>query len=341
MMKKGWFVIGLVFALLIGPAILASADTVVVVDQAGNPVTIERPVDRIVSIDGIGTYYVYALGRGDSLVAAWYIGVKGLEKAPEGLFRLEPRLPEILRFGDPNVEEMVSLDPDLIIVNGSRHGAFAAQMNDLGVPTIQLLVETPGALKDSLRLIAAAIGGDTIPRAEALVADYDRVFDTVETSLSGLPESRRPRVLFIGTDKLRVASGDMYQTYLIEVSGGVSITSGLSGYWNDVNLEQVLLWDPDVIVIAPYGGIQPEDILTDPDWQAISAVENGRVYKMPRVLAAMDTPVPESLLGVVWMANLLYPDLVPLDLATEAEHFYSTYYDYELTDEELVTLLGE
>jgi len=225
MMKKGWFVIGLVFALLIGPAILASADTVVVVDQAGNPVTIERPVDRIVSIDGIGTYYVYALGRGDSLVAAWYIGVKGLEKAPEGLFRLEPRLPEILRFGDPNVEEMVSLDPDLIIVNGSRHGAFAAQMNDLGVPTIQLLVETPGALKDSLRLIAAAIGGDTIPRAEALVADYDRVFDTVETSLSGLPESRRPRVLFIGTDKLRVASGDMYQSYLIEVSGGVSITS--------------------------------------------------------------------------------------------------------------------
>ena len=341
-MKKGWSVFGLFVGFLIGLSLFAAAaSAVVVIDQAENPITVVQPVERIVSVDGYATYYVYALGAGDRLVAGWYLGVKGLANAPEALFRLEPRLEELLRFGDPNVEEMVALNAQLIIVNGSRHGAFAAQMNDLGVPTIQLLVETPGALKDALRLISAAIGGEAIPRAQALVADYDRVFETVKTSLSGLPESRRPRVLFVGTEKLRVASGDMYQSCLIEAAGGVPVSSALSGYWSDVNLEQVLLWDPDVIVIAPYGLVTPEDILADPDWQAISAVRSGRIYKMPRVIAAMDTPVPESLLGVVWMANLLYPDLVPLDLATEAEHFYSTYYGYELTDEELVTLLGE
>jgi len=215
---------------------------VVVIDQAGAQVAIEQPVERIVSVDGYATYYVYALGAGDRLVAGWYLGVKGLTNAPEALFRLEPRLEELLRFGDPNVEEMVSLGAQLIMVNGSRHGAFAAQMNDLGVPTIQLLVETPGALKDALRLIAAAIGGDAISRAEALIADYDRVFSAVEESLTDLPDPDRPRVLFIGTDKLKVISGDMYQTSLIEGSGGVPVTSGLSGYWNEVNLEQILIW---------------------------------------------------------------------------------------------------
>ena len=334
-------VLSVIVVFMISLSLLAGAESVVVVDQTGTPVTVERPVDRIVSIDGIGTYYVYALGAGERLVAAWYIGVKGLDRAPEGLFRLEPRLSEILRFGDPNVEEMVALNARLIIVNGSRHGPFAAQMNGLGIPTIQLLVETPDGIKEALRIIAQALGGDAIGRAEALIADYDRVFGTIRNSLEGLPASDRPRVLFVGTEKLRVASGEMYQTDLIEAAGGVSVTSGLSGYWNDVNLEQVLLWDPDVIVIAPYGGIQPEDILTDPDWQAISAVENGRVYKMPRIIAAMDTPVPESLLGVVWMADLLYPGVIPLDLAAEAEGFYSTYYGYELTDEELATLLGK
>lgn len=339
-MRKGLLRIGMFVAFLVGLSLFAGADTIVVIDQTGNPVTVVQPVERIVSVDGIGTYYVYALGAGDRLVAGWYLGVKGLANAPEALLRLEPRLAEILRFGDPNVEEMVSLNAQLIIVNGSRHGAFATQMNGLGVPVIQLLVETPDGIKDALRIIAQAVGGDAIPRAEALIADYDRVFKAVEDSLADLSAADRPKVLFVGTEKLRVASGDMYQTDLIEAAGGVSVSSGLSGYWNEVNLEQILIWDPDVIVIAPYGPVTPEDVLSDPDWQAISAVRAGRVYKMPRVISAMDTPVPESLLGVVWMTDLLYSDLVPLDLAREAERFYSTYYDYELTDEEIATLLS-
>jgi iron complex transport system substrate-binding protein len=61
---------------------------------------------------------------------------------------------------------------------------------------------------------------------------------------------------------------------------------------------------------------------------------------MPRVVAPMDTPVPESVLGIVWLAGVLYPERTTLDMATEATAFYSTYYAYALSAEELAHLAG-
>ena len=312
-----------------------SENAIEIVDQTGATVRISRPVERLASVYGAGTFYVYTLGAADRLVMAWYIGVKGIANATEAMFRLEPRLEEILSFGDPNVEEMVARDAQLVLVDGSRHAAFAEQMAELGVPVIQYLVETPEALAEAVLLTGEALGAEALGRANAFLDDYDRVLSTVADDVGNLAPEERVRVLFLGTDRLQVASGDMYQTCLVEAAGGISVSRELAGYWNEVNLEQVLLWDPDVILIPPYGPVQPADVLGDPDWATIRAVQDGRVHRMPRVIAPMDTPVPESLLGVAWMASLFYPDRVRLDLRAEVDRFYAFYYGYELTEAEL------
>ena len=317
---------------------LASETPVELIDQTGTRVTVTPPIERLVSVYGPGTFSVYALGAGDRLAMAWYVGVRGIAQASDAMRRFEPRLEELLSFGDPNVEEMIARGADLILVDGSRHGAFAGQMNGLGVPTLQFLVETPEALSESLRLLSEALGEEAKQRAAAFAADYDRVVSAVQADLSDVQTEDRVRVLFIGTDPLTVASGDMYQTLLIEAAGGISATRELAGYWNEVNLEQVLLWNPEVILIAPYGPVQPADLLESADWQAVAAVQAGRVHRMPRVLAPMDTPVPESLLGVVWIANVLYPKRVDLDLTSEAVAFYANYYNYALSDAEIAQL---
>jgi iron complex transport system substrate-binding protein len=332
-----WIGVALVVALA---GATAAEEVIEIVDQIGTTVRIPQPVERLVSVYGAGTFYVYALGASERLVMAWYIGVKGIANASEAMFRLEPRLEEILAFGDPNAEEMVVRDAQLILVDGSRHGAFAQQMSELGVPVIRYLVETPKALKEAVLLTGQALGPAALERANVFVQDYDRLFSAVALDLEGLRPDKRARVLFLGTDPLSVASGDMYQTFLIEAAGGVSVTRGLTGYWNEVNLEQILLWDPDVILIPPYGPVQSADVLEDPDWAAISAVRNGRVHRIPRGIAPMDAPVPESLLGVAWMASVFYPDLIRLDLAAEVDRFYAFYYDYDLTEAELEHLTG-
>ena len=317
---------------------LAAETPVELIDQTGTRVTVAPPIERLVSVYGPGTFSVYALGAGDRLAMAWYVGVRGIAQASDAMRRFEPRLEELLSFGDPNVEEMIARGADLILVDGSRHGAFAGQMNGLGVPTLQFLVETPEALAESLRLLSEALGEEAKQRAAAFAADYDRVVSVVQADLSDVQTEDRVRVLFIGTDPLTVASGDMYQTLLIEAAGGISVTRELAGYWNEVNLEQVLLWNPEVILIAPYGPVQPAGLLESADWQAVAAVQAGRVHRMPRVLAPMDTPVPESLLGVVWIANVLYPKRVDLDLTSEAVAFYANYYSYALSDAEIAQL---
>ena len=322
-------------------ASLAQAENEIgLVDQTGRSVVVSQPVERVASVYGSGTYFLYALGVGDRLVAAWYTGVKGLSQAWDAMFRLEPRLADILCFGDPNVEELAARKPDLILADGARHAAFSETMSALGIPTIQYLVETPDALVQAMTITGEALGGDAKARAVQFRDDFARILDAAARDVAAVPDDERPRVLFVGTSPLQVAGGAMYQTLLVEAAGGRSVAAHLVGSWNTVTLEQVLVWNPEVIVIAPYGSVTPSTFLDSPDWQSVRAVAQGRVYRMPRVVAPMDTPVPESVLGIVWLAGVLYPERTTLDMATEATAFYSTYYGYALSAEELAHLAG-
>ena len=337
---KRWLAVALAACIAIVAAGAASGeDAVQVVDQASNVVIVPQPVERLICVYGPGTYLLYALGVEDRLVLAWYVGVKGLSQAWESMFKIEPRLADILAFGDPNVEDMVSRGAELVFAGGSAYDAFAQQLRDLGIPVIQYIVETPDALKEAMVLSAQVLGPEAKRRAALFLYDFLRITETVEHDLVGTPPADRPRVLFVGTDPLKVASGDMYQTWLIGAAGGVSVSADLCGGWNAVNLEQVLVWNPDVLIIPPYGPLKPESFTASVDWQAVRAVREGRVYRMPRVFGPMDTPVPESLLGVLWLANVLHPGAITLDLAAEMSAFYTTYYDYALTESELASLV--
>jgi iron complex transport system substrate-binding protein len=61
-------------------------------------------------------------------------------------------------------------------------------------------------------------------------------------------------------------------------------------------------------------------------------VKAGRVYKMPRIISPWDVPTPESILGILWMAAKLHPEL-SLDVAEEARAFYREFFGYELPPE--------
>jgi iron complex transport system substrate-binding protein len=315
---------------------------VAVTDQAGNLVQVPQPVRRLISAQGPITFLVYGVGAGDRMVAASYLGARDPAGAA-AMARIDPRFEEIEGdefFAQRNfdVEKAASLTPDLIL--GSARSDWLATIAELGVPIVLFEAETPESLQAAMRLSGQLFGPNAAAQAEAWIAYYNALLETVRTETAAIPAEKRVRVLFTGTEPLRVASGEMYQTAIIEAAGGVSVSSGLFGYWNDVNLEQVAAWNPDVILVPPYGGATTEAITGSPEWQILDAVKNGRVYRMPKLVAPWDTPTPDSVLAIVWLAEILHPGLVSLSCAAETQTFYNTFYGYDITAEEIAALCG-
>jgi iron complex transport system substrate-binding protein len=84
-----------------------------------------------------------------------------------------------------------------------------------------------------------------------------------------------------------------------------------------------------------------EAITDSPKWQILDAVQAGHVYQIPKLVAPWDTPAPDSVLGIIWLAETLYPEQVQLSCAGETENFYNTFYGYDISAEEIAAICGE
>lgn len=317
----------------------ALPDSVTLTDQAGNTIEIPQPVERVLSAYGPSTAIIYSVDAEDTLVSAAYLGAKdtiGSTAMANIDSRFEDLKSESFSQDEFNVEEAVNLDPDLIIANA--RSSWLDTVGELDVPIFLYDAETPELLKEAVLLTGEIFGPNSTAQAEAWVEYYDWVYDTILESTQSLSDEERPGVLFTGTSPLRIASGIMYQTSVIEIAGGISVSTELTGYWNDVNLEQIATWDPDVIIVPPYGGATVEAITEDAEWQILEAVQTGEVYQIPKLVAPWDTPASDSVLGIIWMSQVLFPDLVDLDCEEQAEYFFNTFYDYAISAEELETI---
>jgi len=310
--------------------------TVTVRDQEGRTVVIPQPVERVYSAYGVATYLVYVLGAGDRLVAGNFLGARDPDGAA-AMERIDPAFPDrnvTTPQDTTNVEFVASLASDLVLSGGS--GEWAAAVEAIGIPVLGFAGESPELLRESLRIAGQALGPNAMARAEAWITYYDQVLAAVESALSGIES--RPTVLFTGTNRTRVASGVMYQSTLIALAGGRSVTAHLTGGWNDIDIEQVLTWNPDTILVPPYGQTSVAAVVEDPEWQLLDAVRAASVYRVPKVVAPWDTPVPDSVLAVVWLAETLHGAQTGLDCAAETRFFYQRFYDYDLRDEEIAAL---
>ena len=75
-------------------------------------------------------------------------------------------------------------------------------------------------------------------------------------------------------------------------------------------------------------------------WAGITAVKNDEIYVGPNGVFYWDSS-SERVLNILWLAKVLHPDLFQdLDLEAEVREYYSTFYGYDLTDEQARDLLN-
>jgi iron complex transport system substrate-binding protein len=247
------------------------------------------------------------------------------------------------RGGEANLERVLEIQPDLIIDFGSVRDTYVDLANRVqeqtGIPYILIdgrFENTP----EALRLLGEALG---VPdRGEELAADVEATFARIDAILDDVPEQDRPRVyLARGPEGLETGMKGSINTEIIERAGGRNVADdgGATRGLVQASMEQVIVANPDTIVT--WDPIFYGKVFDDPLWQGIDAVRDGRVYLSPTApFGWIDRPPSlNRMMGLIWMAGLLYPDEWQGDLREDTRAFYKLYYHVDLSDEELERLL--
>jgi len=245
-----------------------------------------------------------------------------------------------------NYETFIAAEPD-IILQGSETNIEERQEKFGSIPVVG--VDAGDLMFDyenEIRFLGELLGVQD--RAEVLIDYYKDAMLYVYSIVSEIPESERVRVYYAeGKDGFSADPVGSHHTALLEFCGGINVADValLPGYgMADASMEQILLWNPDMIIIGRGSQATLYDtIMTDDRWADLQAVQDGQVFVRPdNPFSWFDGPPgPCQILGMYWMVNTLYPEQTQgLNLNAKIKEFYTDYLHYDLTDADIESLLS-
>jgi len=326
------------------PGAVRSQDRRVVVDAAQRRVEIPARVERIYAAGPPASILVFAVAP-DKLIGwttAW--------REAERLFIAQryadlPTLGRLTGRGNTaNVEVVLQAKPDFIIDYGTVSATLASLADRVqaqtGIPYV-LLDGDFDRMTEAIREVGRIANADQ--RAESLARYTQETVSDIKQRVARIPAGRRPRVYYgRGPQGLNTGLAGSITTEFIEQLGAVNVAAELGrGGLVQVSIEQVLLWKPDVIVTidSNFHALAR----THPQWRNLPAVKAGRLYLAPTLpFGWIDFPPSiNRLIGLRWLARILYPDAFPEDLRPIVRDFYARCYHQTPSEAQLDQLLRQ
>jgi iron complex transport system substrate-binding protein len=324
-------------ALLLPRAARAATTT----DGAGRSVTAPAQVLRVFPAGPPAAILLYTLAP--ELLLGWPRANSAAER--EFLLGDVGARPEVGRVtgrgNTANVEAVLALKPDLILdvgyVNPTYISLADRVQEQIGVPYALLdgHFEAAGA---TYRTLGALLGRRDA--AAALAQDADAILKDVTGAIAPIPKERRARVYYArGPRGLETGLGGSINMEAIDLVAQ-NVAGATPGGLAEVSLEQVLAWDPEVILT-----IDPafaDGVTKDPAWAPIKAVRERRVHLAPRLpFGWIDLPPSVNrLIGLKWLAKVLYPDRFGEDMHALTRDFFARYYHVMPTDAQIERVLA-
>jgi iron complex transport system substrate-binding protein len=313
-----------------------------VVDSAGRRVDVPARVERVYAAGPPASILVFAIAP-DKLIG-WTSAWREAERP--FIAKKYADLPTLGRLtgrgNTANVEVVLQARPDLIIDYGTLSPTLASLADRVqqqtGIPYL-LLGGDFDRMADAIRQIGSVAGEES--RAEELARYAENTVSEINRRVATVPPTRRPRVYY-GRGPLGLNTGlaGSISAEFIERLGAVNVAAELGkGGLVQVSIEQVLRWNPDVVItIDPnfYGVAR-----SHPSWRELPAIRAGRFHLAPNVpFGWIDFPPSiNRLIGLRWLARILYPDAFPEDLRPIVRDFYSRCYHQTPSEAQLDQLL--
>lgn len=314
----------------------APADaTVVLTDVTGREVMLEKPAAKVVGTHNPTMNAAVVLGGGGRFIAGF--GNKEMSRGLYGsVIEDYDNLLQIGKGSTINYESVIASGADLALLP-ERYQDLTVQFEEIGMKALVALPneESFESVTSSLTLLGKALG---VPERAQAINDFFSARIGHAKSITADLDSRQ-KVIFLGaSSQLSVAPSAMIQTQLIEVAGGVNAVTGVEGDGGfiDVNIEQIIDWDPEVIWYPAYADYDAQTLLDDPAWQAITAVKNGQVFSFPSILEPWDQPTAALALGIAWATHNLHPEVYTRgEILKDADAFYTLVYGKTFSVQEM------
>ncbi len=304
-----------------------SARAATIVDGAGRAVPVPARVERVFPAGPPAAIFLYTLAP--ELLLGW-----PRANRPEERELLLPDVggrPEVGRItgrgNTANLEVVLALKPDLILDVGSINPTYVSLADRVqqqtGIPYALLDGRFDG-LAQAYRTLGALIG--RTEAGEELARTTEETIRAITERTAGISKGSRPRVYYArGPRGLETGLGGSINVETIELLAQ-NVAGETRGGLANVSIEQVLLWNPDVIITIDQDFAA--NVRNDPAWAPIKAVRDGRVHLSPKLpFGWVDfPPTVNRLIGLKWLANILYPTLFPEDLRALTRDFYSRFY---------------
>lgn len=310
-----------------------------VTDIQGTKFTFDEPIKKVVSTHNPTLNHVIVLGNGTSKYLAGF----GNKDKADGLYKKVlddwDSLTVIGGNGNAvNKETVISLHPDLALVPENLAPMKDKDYEGTDVGTFVALPkkESFDSIPESSKLIAKLFAEDE--RANTVSDKFNQIINDAKTSVKNVKDAEKPKVLFMGTQKYKVATSDMIQTQILDAAGAVNVAADEfdSGFFASADAESIVKMNPQVIFFPGYAKITAEDLLNDEKLQSVDAIKNKKVYKFPCTLEPWDYPTFSACLGVAWATYTLHPDLYSKDkLLQTCDEFYKLLYNKTFTAQEL------
>jgi len=279
-------------------------------DGMGREVSIDKVPQRIVSHVPSITETLFALGLEERVV-----GVSDYCDYPE-----EAKLkPSIGNYFNPTIESIVALEPDLVLTDG-----HSQNINGLEALGITFFVIDPkdieGILKD-IELLGKITGVEK--KAKALVSDMNGSLAQVVSRAEGAPKVKVFYV-FDATDLNNpwTAGPGSFVDSLITMAGGENIAAQAQGAWVQFSIEQLVGSDPEIIMVDTIHGtaiVSEEELRAHPAWREITAVKQGKIYRVDGDL--VNRSGPRIIQGLEEMAEIIHPELFTTEVLEKALNY--------------------
>jgi iron complex transport system substrate-binding protein len=317
----------------------ARADTVT--DSAGRAVPVPAHVQRVFPAGPPAAIFLYTLAP--ELLIGWPRANRRDER--EFLLPDVGGRPEVGRLtgrgNTANLEVVLTLKPDLILDMGSVNPTYISLAERVQQQTgiaYALLDGRFEGIPTAYRTLGALIGQRE--QGEVFARSAEDTVKTITERVGTVPSERRPRVYYArGPRGLETGLGGSINVETIELLA-TNVAGGTRGGLANVSIEQVLVWNPDVIITIDQDFAA--GVGSDPAWAPIAAVRARRVHLSPKLpFGWVDFPPSVNrLIGLWWLAKILYPDLFPEDLRALTRDFYTRFYHVTPDDAQIDRVLA-